>query len=444
MRRLLALLLICAMLLSICSCAASDERTNPITFYYKRADVAYGEDSGVLYGLDVDLEDPDIPMSWLISQYFEGPDETYLESPFPPGTHLVQYSWIDELLTLTLSNEFAALTGLDATIAMACLTKTLTQIQGVEELCVLTEDGSFSWMNNASLTDETFVLYDAGAESNEAAVNLYFADEAGRFLLRESLRISTDNVDSLPSYVLSRLIAGSQQEELGKVIPSGTILRSVSVREGVCYVDFSENFLLNKPQTAIGERLTIYAIVNSLTELESIDTVQITVEGQTISTYLYMDLSGPLARDESMIGPIREGLNEFDATIYVYSETAQRLVGLPVRLRRSASQTEAYAALSALIQYQPPAGLSNAVPAQTRILNVNVTDGLCTVNLSPEFLDVSGSYIGEHNAVRAVVATLCALTGIRRVQLQISGRAEGLQYYDISAPLVAQHSWSAQ
>ena len=90
------------------------------------------------------------------------------------------------------------------------------------------------------------------------------------------------------------------------------------------------------------------------------------------------------------------------------------------------------------------AGLRNVVPEGTRILNVNLTDGTCTVNLSAEFLAVSGSYEAEQNAVRSVVATLCALTGVRRVQLLIGGEPEGLQYYDISAPLVAQQRWSAQ
>ena len=77
------------------------------------------------------------------------------------------------------------------------------------------------------------------------------------------------------------------------------------------------------------------------------------------------------------------------------------------------------------------------------INSVVVTDSLCSVDFSKEFLNASRSRMAEQNAVRAVVATLCRLAGVRRVQITIDGVAEGLKYHDISSPLVSQFRWSA-
>mgnify|MGYP003304269782 CR=1 FL=1 len=51
----------------------------------------------------------------------------------------------------------------------------------------------------------------------------------------------------------------------------------------------------------MGEQLTIYSIVNTLTALEGIEKVQFLVEGQKNESFIHMLINEPFVRDESLI-----------------------------------------------------------------------------------------------------------------------------------------------
>ena len=372
----------------------------------------------------------------------EGPDEEFLECPFPPDTVLVECAWVDGLLTIILSDDFHALSSLDLTIAMACLTMTMTQIEGVDEILVNTVDGMLSY-SNEPLTPDDFVFLVHADDATEMTVNLYFSDSSNRFLLLDSRTVHREEDEQQPMAVLQELIAGPVGSNLLQVLPEGTAVLDTHINDGICMVDFSAPFFDNRPATALEEHMVIFSVVNTLTELEGIEAVQFLLEGQRIGQYVNLDLSEPIRRDETAIGPIRSSLNEFDATIYFYSEGSELLVGIPMRQRFSASQTVAEATLRCLIETQPQAGLINPIPVGTKVNSVTITDSLCSVDFSKEFLNASRSRIAEQSAVRAVVATMCRLYDVRRVQITIEGVAEGLKYHDISSPLVSQFRWSA-
>ncbi len=445
MRRVLCILLCIAMVFGLSACRQQpSERINPITFYYRNAQMQYGSDASALYGLDVDLENLEIPISEIVSLYLEGPDEPFLESPFPPGIHLVSYDWHDNLLTLVLSDSFNSLIGLDRSYAMACLTLTLTQVNGIDGILVHTEDGAFSYLNDRILTREDFILHDLGGASSEISINLYFADQSGTFLLLDSRNTVRMEAEDEARFIVEELILGPEKSEMYPVLPNGIKLRSVSIDNGICTVDYSYDFLEMLPQNAREERIAIYSVVNSLTELDDIDWVQFTVNGQRLGYYLYYDLSAPIERDETAIGPIRSGLNEFQATLFGSSDKAGRLVRQTMRLRRPASQTMAEVALAAQLAWSPPSGLTNPIPSGTRVISVSEVDGVCYVDLSSDFLAVQGNENAEKAAVRAIVSCLCQLSTIRRVSITIEGKTEGLDFVDLSQKISVQSRWSAE
>ena len=66
-------------------------------------------------------------------------------------------------------------------------------------------------------------------------------------------------------------------------LPEGTKLLTVSVVDGVCYVSMDDNF--RNQDYKINEAIVIYSIVDSLTELPTINKVQISVKGDTSGVY---------------------------------------------------------------------------------------------------------------------------------------------------------------
>jgi germination protein M len=140
----------------------------------------------------------------------------------------------------------------------------------------------------------------AGNETKE--ILLYFSDESGQHLVHETRSIP--KVESIGRAVLQELIAGpSAQSGLLPTIPTGTELQDINVRpDGLCIVDFSEKLISNHPGGSKNEELTVYSIVNSLTQFPTIREVQILIDGKQVETIAgHMDVSAAMARNDEII-----------------------------------------------------------------------------------------------------------------------------------------------
>jgi len=73
-------------------------------------------------------------------------------------------------------------------------------------------------------------------------------------------------------------------EQLQPILPRDTKLLNVYTNQEVCYVDLSSECQTNYLPNGITERISIYSLVNSLTDLPNITYVQILVEGQIVKT----------------------------------------------------------------------------------------------------------------------------------------------------------------
>lgn len=137
-----------------------------------------------------------------------------------------------------------------------------------------------------------------GAETME--LTLYFADEQSMYLLPEKRVVS--RTEAVARTALAELIEGPEQAGHVKTIPAGTRLLGVKIENGLASVDFSREFVDNHPGGSAGETMTIYSIVNTLTELSTVQRVRFLVEGNAIETLAeHMDLTQPLGRKEDII-----------------------------------------------------------------------------------------------------------------------------------------------
>ncbi|HHV71791.1 MAG TPA: hypothetical protein GXX38_04165 [Clostridia bacterium] len=99
---------------------------------------------------------------------------------------------------------------------------------------------------------------------------------------------------------INQLILGPQLgENKRKVIPDGTVLKSVKLVGDTMEVNFSRELRDNHWGGVYEEYRTVYAIVNTLTQFPQVKQVQILVEGQKIKSISagYIDLTQPLSRN---------------------------------------------------------------------------------------------------------------------------------------------------
>jgi len=87
-----------------------------------------------------------------------------------------------------------------------------------------------------------------------------------------------------------------------KPLPKGTVLKSASVKDGVATIDLSTEFKKNFTGGSAGEEMTLYSIVNTLTTLSNVQSVQFLLEGKKLDGILgQLDTSTPLKKNVSLI-----------------------------------------------------------------------------------------------------------------------------------------------
>ena len=139
---------------------------------------------------------------------------------------------------------------------------------------------------------------DATNQYTQAELTLYFANEAGNRLVMENRSVVYSSSMSLERVVLNQLIEGPAAEGNLPTLPSAVKVQGVSLRDGVCYVDFDSIFL-NEPMN-VTDAIEIYSVVNSLTEITGVSQVQITINGSANEIFRNsIPLSGRFERDES-------------------------------------------------------------------------------------------------------------------------------------------------
>lgn len=98
--------------------------------------------------------------------------------------------------------------------------------------------------------------------------------------------------------ILAELIKGPGTDSIfNSTIPSGTLVRDVKIDGDVVSVSFSEELVRNHWGGSIGEEMTIYSIVNTLTELPFVKKVKILVDGEELDTISgHVEIGGALSR----------------------------------------------------------------------------------------------------------------------------------------------------
>jgi len=123
-------------------------------------------------------------------------------------------------------------------------------------------------------------------------VNLYFSDSQAMYLVAEKRKIP--QTPSLVRQAVIELIKGPENSDLYPTIPKGTQVNEVYIVDDIVYIDLSEEIFKNHPGGSSGELMTVYSIVNTLTEIPPIRGVQI---------FGHIDISMPLLRDEDWNKP---------------------------------------------------------------------------------------------------------------------------------------------
>lgn len=437
---LLALLLVCLL-----GCATNQTvEHKSLDFYYQKASAALGAELGIL-GIEKWGYQGETPtFETILQAYLEGPQGDEFVSPFPRGLEIEYVALENNLLTIQFNSVYDTVSGYDKTIMDGCLLNTLTQFSDVSSVVLETQQSK----NTQDFTSQVrlvtdYILKDTGIEPTETVLRLYFSDANGRYLVSKDVTLTLENQESIPATIIERLIDGPTESGQYAVIPEGTELLDIEVDDkGLCTVNFSSEFVFNKPTTELMERMTIFAVVNALTELKTVNEVLFLTDGEPIGQYVYLDLSEPLVRDDNIMTVVRTDQGETDGTIYVKGPTGN-LAAIPVGLAVGDDSMAPERLMIKLLQFTDSNGYDNPLPTGLAIQQIWLGQGICYVDFNSNFLQCAGDLEAETNAVHCVVETLTSLTGVEGVSISVNGINEGFLYVNLQQILTRESSWFA-
>ena len=209
------------------------------------------------------------------------------------GNALVNFT--DEFITGDNTKDVLAVY---AVVKSLCVTDIISSVKVViEGRDIKTSDGSII----GYLTNQDINLPSDTYNSETRVVTLYFPDKELKKLVREDRNIKVTDQQPIAQYIINELIKGTENPELTAPLSKDTVLLSVETSDSKCFVNFKANFLDKNSGSAEREKMTVISIVDSLTELDTIDRVQFLMDGKKVDMFGNINIGSMFGRDESII-----------------------------------------------------------------------------------------------------------------------------------------------
>lgn len=424
-KRMLCLLLVLATLLGACAMTMQEESEMPFVLYFPKETQ---DADGCFVTQTVSLDAQNMTPGEIVAAYACAEVPQGADCAIPEGWSLRAANLEGTTVYLTFSG--VAVGDLRNSLAAACLTLTLTQLDSVDRVEVTVPGAA----EPIALTSESILSEDTGMLPQQEAITLYLPDAQRRYLVLRRQTVEAMDAAEKPQYVLQCLLRSEDS-----CIPSGTRLLGVTVENGVCTVDLSSDFVNGMEKNFNCERLAVYSIVNTLAELEEITTVDFWIEGAPSERLNFMSMQAAFSADQSMV--LSEDMVDVDLCV---SCDGRLLVRLPRQLAASEEVPIYTAVLHALLDFDGTDGTVRCIPEGTRLLSVRTEGTACVVDLTAEFLSGCQNEREERLAMCSIVATLCGLDGIESVEILVEGLEPTYRNFALKSIRKPGETWFAE
>ena len=229
-----------------------------------------------------------------------------MQSAIPKSVQIESIELGNGNLDITFNESYLGLSKSAELLLRAAVVQTVTQLSDVtyvafyvgDELIEDSEGEPIGYMCAENFVQNTGSSLKSYQETD---LKLYFSDKDGTKLMRETRSKVHYNINtSIEKLVVEQMMKGPSSDKRSATIPSTVKLLGVSVKDGICYVNFNSAFLTEgynqKPEVAI------YSIVNSIIANGHASRVQILIDGSNDVKFKgTVDLSVPLSWQTDLI-----------------------------------------------------------------------------------------------------------------------------------------------
>ena len=278
---------------------------------------------------------------------------------------------------------------------------------------------------DSAATNANAANADSAADAKAATMStvVYYQDNYG-YLVPVMCTIPYE--DGVAKATLNKMIQSPENDMqaarlgLKTVLPEGTTI-DLDISDGLARIDLGKGVL--KMADAAAESNMITAIVQALTEFESVERVEFLVGGQKLDKLTHgTDISKTFERGEinleSSVSTINSGELK-PVMLYFPCESSSVVVPVTRMVYSNADVNTAVLELAKGPSAQSP--LESALPAGCGLIDVQLVDGVAKVNFTKEFANLVQNSDGGRLALKALVLTCTQFDGVKSVQILVEG-----------------------
>ena len=281
----------------------------------KRTDVDSGDP--YIYSLNTDRtglvkitfefeeDDPLRQAEAILSEMKQPASDIEYTTVFPEDVEVTECNISGGILAVDFNSAYLQMENLEEKLVRAAVVQSLVRIDGINAVYFSVEGENLKDGDGRPIglmNEDDFVENTASSPSSyqTGTLVLYFANADGDKLVPQEMNVRYSSNISREKLIVEKLIQGPQSGGVYPVINPDTNLLSVTIKDKICYVNFDSTFLTGAYD--IVPELTVYSIVNSLTEGTEAEQVQITINGESDNSYMEaVDLSKPLESDMNWV-----------------------------------------------------------------------------------------------------------------------------------------------
>lgn len=275
--------LIVAFIINVLLCAAcgktasgDDNKAFKVYFISEGSSIAYKE-----YTIDEML--PEEMVNRLLT-IMSLSSEDGLVAPFSYGSKVLDTHIENDTAYVNMDGDYLELDKADEILVRASIVKTITQVPGVSKVAIMVSGNNYF----EPMTEAGFLIGDEESimPKENMEITYYLKNSSRDGLVAVTKTIEYSQNMSKEMAIINELIKGANKDliknsnsdvkNVKSVINKNTVLNTINKENGICYVDFSKEFL--KLESGVSEEMAVYSVVNTLTELDDIDGVIITIE----------------------------------------------------------------------------------------------------------------------------------------------------------------------
>ena len=261
---------------------------------------------GITKTIDANKTTENIMME-LLQELKQQPQKEGFFSTIPKEVSFLSVNLHDGTAVVDVASSYLSLTNVQRVLVRCAVVWTLTSLDDVDNVEIQVEGHTLqtSYGETIGLMDRANVNIDGeiSAETTEYAIfKLYFANAQHNALIVEDRVVEVNTNQEKEKTVVEQLIAGPLEKGYYATVPIDTKVRDVTTtKDGICYVNLSQDFLSKSSGDHNKEVLMVYSIVNSLCALDSVNKVQFFVEGEKIEDVKgNLDFSKPFTEKEDI------------------------------------------------------------------------------------------------------------------------------------------------